>query len=261
MGKIYSAASRVIVWLGPVDQSDMHMRALLLAMRFHLSDQRSVSLFLIYVYRLVELMNEQIADPRNSINYSVDCVLDAVRRILDRPWFGQVWVVQELALSKVATIQIGHDNLAWTTCEHFMSSLAQSEQEYAHSSVPRACERVFKLASRDHCDSQLERTLHLAATDPRDKVYSILGISEFADVPIKPDYGKSTRMVYSEAVACLLRENLPMIYFVTNLQPTRQESDLNKSRHLPSWVPTCTQLLIVVHRARQLKDLCHLTTT
>jgi hypothetical protein len=230
MGKIYSTASGVIVWLGPVEQSDIHMRAILGAMQFHFSDSNSaVTSLFDYVCSVVGLMNEQVANPMEPR----ECVLDTLFRIIDCPWFGRIWVVQELALSKTATIRIGHYSIPWIPFQQFFQWLPHHKADpETRTTLVSACNRVFKVASSDHFDSQLRRTLHLAATDPRDKVYSILGISEFSDAPIRPDYGKSTRMVYSEAVACLLREKRLMLYFATKLQA---ETVLDKAMYLPSW--------------------------
>jgi hypothetical protein len=235
MGEIYSTASGVIVWLGPVEQSDIHMRAILGAMQFHFSDSNSaVTSLFDYVCSVVGLMNEQVANPMEPR----ECVLDTLFRIIDRPWFGRMWVVQELALSKTATIRIGPFSVPWIPFQQFFQWLPHHKADPKTRTVlVSACSRVFKVASSDHFDSQLRRTLHLAATDPRDKVYSILGISVLSEAPIKPDYGKSTRMVYSEAVACLLREKRMMLYFATSLQPAKRRSISDKPAHFPSWVP------------------------
>ncbi|KAF2631323.1 HET-domain-containing protein, partial [Macroventuria anomochaeta] len=63
MGKIYSTAVGVIVWLGPVNEKDLHLKA------------------------------ASIETPRSVPS-------EAIHRLIARPWFCRAWVVQELALSK-----------------------------------------------------------------------------------------------------------------------------------------------------------------
>ena len=89
MGKIYSSAQSVIVWLGPVDPSDLHMRAVLGAMQFHFSDENSSTATLFdYLCSVIDLINAQIVVPRDS----KECALDALHRIIHRPWFCRIWV-------------------------------------------------------------------------------------------------------------------------------------------------------------------------
>ena len=76
----------------------MHLRIILGAMQFHFShsDTSTFTLF-DYLCGIVGLLHEQIdvtTDPKES-------VLEAIYRIVARPWFTRVWVVQELALSKL----------------------------------------------------------------------------------------------------------------------------------------------------------------
>ncbi|CAO2653698.1 Nn.00g031090.m01.CDS01 [Neocucurbitaria sp. VM-36] len=101
MGSIYSSAQRVIVWLGSVDESDLHLRATLGAMQFHFSEPNPSTVTLFdYVCSVISLMDSQavITHAANEL------VLDTLHRIIDRHWFRRLWVVQELALSKTAMI-------------------------------------------------------------------------------------------------------------------------------------------------------------
>lgn len=71
---------------------------------------------------------------------------------------------------------------------------------------------------------------HLDATDDRDKVFGILGLARFLGEPIKADYGKTKRQVYSEAMATIIRDRLDLSY-------TRLSIVDSKKKGLPSWVP------------------------
>lgn len=71
---------------------------------------------------------------------------------------------------------------------------------------------------------------HLDATDDRDKVFGILGLAKFLGEPIKADYSKTKRQVYSEAMATIIRDSLDLSY-------SRLSIVDSKKKGLPSWVP------------------------
>jgi hypothetical protein len=77
---------------------------------------------------------------------------------------------------------------------------------------------------------QFHRTRGFYSTDPRDKVFSLLAVSDFPDIKIVPDYSKSVRDVFSEATAFILREHFLYMYPYTSLSG-------KMNLDLPSWVP------------------------
>ena len=44
------------------------------------------------------------------------------------------------------------------------------------------------------------------ATDPRDKLFALLGIDSVVDVTVRPDYGKSPEKVYIDFACAFIRE-------------------------------------------------------
>jgi hypothetical protein len=89
MGRIYSAAQRVIVWLGPTDHDNLYLRVVLGAMQFHFSERSSTTVRLFdYMCGVVDILNQQAGKD----NDSRECVLDALHSIIDRPWFSRIWV-------------------------------------------------------------------------------------------------------------------------------------------------------------------------
>lgn len=80
----------------------------------------------------------------------------------------------------------------------------------------------------------LERLLHLArqrqATDPRDKVFSLLNIAQGIDLAtISPNYSKSTRDIYIHTTRLLIQQTKSLrLLHQAGLPPTST---------LPSWVP------------------------
>jgi hypothetical protein len=89
MGKVYSTAQRVIVWLGTTDQNDLYLRVVLGAMQFHFSEQNPSTVRLFdYICSVVEILNVQTG----GVSESAECVLDALHSVIDRPWFSRIWV-------------------------------------------------------------------------------------------------------------------------------------------------------------------------
>ncbi|KAF2033013.1 hypothetical protein EK21DRAFT_109465 [Setomelanomma holmii] len=106
-----------------------------------------------------------------------------------------------------------------------------------HLAIVEAASRVIRAQSNDHFAAQLCRAVGLSATDPRDKVYSILGISGFSGKGILPDYTASTTTVFSQAVAAVLQDQKLAIYYFAPLQLRREDYPLKSLNGLPSWVP------------------------
>lgn len=76
----------------------------------------------------------------------------------------------------------------------------------------------------------LRATCRMDATEPRDKVFGILGLAKFIGKPVLADYNKTKRQVYSEAFAAVIRDGLEWSYSMWSVSGSRKKG-------LPSWVP------------------------
>jgi len=110
---------------------------------------------------------------------------------------------------------------------------------------------------------QFNRTMYLTATDPRDKVYGILGICSWGDKrkyaldlepddldwrgPLEPDYSKPAKRVFARAVVEMIMMGLEFTYNYLPLETPHNPSGLGQ----PSWVPDLT------HPLRQLDHPSH----
>ncbi|KAH7391079.1 heterokaryon incompatibility protein-domain-containing protein [Phaeosphaeria sp. MPI-PUGE-AT-0046c] len=237
MGKIYSSAQGVIVWLGPVDLADLHLRAVLGAMQFQFASGTSFTATLFdYMCSVVTLMHEQANECINAEGH----VLDAIHCIISRPWFSRSWVVQELALAQRATIRIGTFGFPWEPFEFFIQWLPDHKADIdSRPELVKAARMVAKMACSRSFSTQLLRTMHLSATDPRDKVFGILGISSFQNTNIEPDYTKSTQQVYIDAACRALHDDKLAMYYFAPLQAYSDAPSitLDKLSGMPSWIP------------------------
>jgi len=194
--------------------------------------------------------------------------------LIDRSWFHRAWVVQEMALAESVTLVCGSQRLDWTKLDKtlgFISSrkwyhhlttekvrhiaavqrypgvytgFLQSRTSYNLAATTLASTRRFnKLRRTQKAPSFLKNLIymhrHTEATDPRDKVYAFLGLSDMETAsqrmrvrPIVADYALPVQEVYSNAATNLLLSsgNLGLLSQV-------QDASRTKITGLPSWVP------------------------
>ena len=172
---------------------------------------------------------------------------EAIRAFYARPYFSRQWVIQETVLAKSAVCFVGS-----TTISHREVVLAASYFFYRHGDEADS-EHVVKVAlihtaminrTKIGLKTQLYTLLNLAfmlrATEPRDKVYSLLGLlpsSGLSAQAIVPDYTLSLAALYALTTKTVIREagNLSILALVGKYLITQDGTDDDES--WPSWVP------------------------
>lgn len=222
MKDIYSLAERVQIYLGPEESGDA---------------------------RFISLMKESKMPQAES---DVHSLFTHVETFCQRPWFGRVWVAQELALSqKDPTVYIGTKAFPWSQMYEYIVGLegrkpSSLEGHPMITSYMESMERVRRLGRvralpTTSLNLQIFRSAPALATDPRDKLYGILGIcvSESDTPTITPDYTKTITRVFNEATVAMLNEPCHLPYGLIPLQPPKDPSLgslYHRSPDLPSWV-------------------------
>jgi hypothetical protein len=169
-------------------------------------------------------------------------------------WWTRVWTVQEITLARDAKVQVGKKSLPWEYFEIFsklstvyaVHTAGQSRAEwseiyrmfsfYAPSIFIQADTiRVMRMKWWENMEIPLslmvEYTLTRSATDPRDKIYAILGLINCGP-KVSPDYSLSCKKVYTAAFRAMLE------YFGDlRVYNYLQDSHLDREKELPSWVP------------------------
>ena len=144
----------------------------------------------------------------------------SLMNIYSRPWFWRGWIVQEAVLSRQAIMMVGEDYFEF---ERLVSSLhfVTSIHLFSHSRirlprqilVPLTIEKI----RRGNESRNLIHLLHLLpscrTTDPRDKIYCLLGIADDVRVAHKPDYSQAVEAVYRSYAVHFIRncEHLNLI--------------------------------------------------
>lgn len=141
-------------------------------------------------------------------------------QLFERRYLTRIWIVQELLLSKQALLPIGGSDILCDR-EQARRLILRTDQEQLYS--PRVTKSLSLL---------LKATSHCHASDPRDRVFGLLGLFRPQQVSrtLKSDYSLSWRdcWVGTAAYLLLVEEDLALlVHAVGN----------SGSSHLPSWVP------------------------
>ena len=180
--------------------------------------------------------------------------LKALKRLCRRPWFGRLWIAQELVLSTDPNVLIGHQSLRWNCFHDFVSGVHNRAEAVAIGESQEwpflACRYLVNASARVtnlgaiKCDNRallstrLSDTASLLASDPRDKVYGLLDICKptFNYVDIQPDYTKSVQRVFAEITFVMLLENIcPYGLFPLYSDASRRTMVPTRMTGLPSW--------------------------
>ncbi|KAJ9668076.1 hypothetical protein H2201_001882 [Coniosporium apollinis] len=181
--------------------------------------------------------------------------------LFERDYWSRVWVLQEVAVARDVRIQCGPLIATLEELAIGLSLLVSYDQRtFTHSpNIQRKMTRFFtvqhgrrRFQSKDVIS--LQGLLYDSscfglslATDPRDKVYALLGLVKNSDgLGIKPDYSLSTEELYIRTGKAMIEDgDLPILLCTMR----RGRSQLT----LPSWVPDWSvgvRFPIITTRAR-----------
>jgi hypothetical protein len=158
--------------------------------------------------------------------------------LAQNPWFTRVWVIQEVAVAREVVVQTGHTTICW---EAFGAALERCSNNHEMNSVIEAVRTINTIR---YARSQkpyymdlfvlLERFRHCLATDERDKVFALLGLTSSSllqekVVQVIPDYQKPAVEIYRSLTRNYInsRKNLDILC----------HASLPNHRPIPSWVP------------------------
>jgi hypothetical protein len=159
--------------------------------------------------------------------------------------------VQELALSRLDPIlQLGPRNLPWNAFHKYLLALRlESDRhkaandwpfwsQYAFWQASRAAVELGDIRAAANITFQLDSVNDLQATDRRDIVYGVLGISTYKlnQRPITIDYSESVRRVFLEASCSMLSGKvLPYRWFPLHLPSDDTPRSAAAPLGLPTW--------------------------
>ncbi|RDL39481.1 Uncharacterized protein BP5553_03821 [Venustampulla echinocandica] len=240
MREIYRKSEKTIIWLGPDIKGIETTSSLLDDMwRLHIEDQDLVdSSRKRRPYTLGDLEATNLP-PAGDRSWEV------LAELLSRPWFVRTWVIQEAVLSSVYPRMLcGSYELDWEkllgSCS-WMRSMCYSITPLSHNIVAWTATRSLNLFNDfknvgGHWDmvTLLMRSTKFQASEPRDKVYSLVGLSgEGSDstyIPkaLQANYDKPCRDVFRDVTRYIIKSSANLrIFALVRYTP--------EGKALPSW--------------------------
>lgn len=252
MWSIYARASRVLVWLGDAcDESDL---AMILVSVLDSGTKPGSTITPPGILFGVE----RCINPFSSLQKLHDSTEGeqiyphkpnewiAFQKLMKRPWWRRVWIVQEIAAARreSGTIWVGCGTiwLPWWMFERAAKlireylSCPSYFQQLGHLDMALfRIECLTDLRSRAHRNLDditgfiylLTQTRDHLASDPRDKIFALLGF--VPSIGLLPDYTRKAEEVYEEVTRTVIGSSRILGMLLLNRFP--------KSLDLPTWVP------------------------
>jgi hypothetical protein len=241
MRDIYTFAKTVEVWLGLTDDDDYAGMALVRKLGAIVSaPEESLAKGFHNEYQQAFLDIFEAAEPKE---------VRALCQLFKRPWWTRVWVVQELMLAnqQAALVRCGEAAAPWLSflvtayavesswfiVDAIVTSVFPDDKVDAFNNGIRMaqCRRVDPTHPLFSLLELLHQHRDCESTDPKDKVYGLLGLSgDVEDIGIMPNYDQSPEEIFTDLFKkhVLATNSLDMICAARF--PRRFSS-------LPSWVP------------------------
>ena len=233
---IYEKASKVLVWLGPSrDGSDDVMRWIRL-MYEHRSDEE----WLCRQFRAAPTLK----------------ILLDLCKLCQRPYWNRIWVVQEIVCGKDVDLVCGEEFASADALEFVQRSFNDMKPNGVY-----VCNAVFPndgdtrvtigwRGIRPIWDSRMRHAqsglrifdalrYHITklSTDPRDKIYGLVGLRGPEELGIRLDYSATTAQVYMEYFKYEVEVTRKLDILIYASAASRKKPDPLQA---PSWVPDWT---------------------
>jgi hypothetical protein len=231
MGEIYLSSFIVLIWLGEATPQSALAIAHLDQNISHKDGSMTIDL------------DYPVNDPRYADAW------DAMGQdLLKRPWWRRAWVTQEVALANRSTVLCGQDVLAFEKLafgtmiafNHDLNVFYGSEDGFTNNwNVTRKQEyRLKRVRGQDMpLHELLANNISSSATDPRDIIYSLLGLAtDVKDAAeLIPDYDATVEQLYTNLVKFHVRKYNTIDLICVSRNPKKHDK-------LPSWVPDWSNL-------------------
>lgn len=205
MGEIYKKADRVIIWLGYLSGGNV---AKFKSAVDIFNEKLPLRAFREWA-RQDERWQQQWKQTEASMELcSHNELVDGLQIIMWNPWFSRVWILQEVANAKRAIVECNLGNIParlFALLPYAMNVQVGEQCQAVLDIMPSP----LKSSSWWNQDRSLCNLLwkfrECQATDPRDRVYALLGMSsDLKDTGMKAEYAKDERAVVQDVCDYLL---------------------------------------------------------
>ncbi|KAI1160833.1 heterokaryon incompatibility protein-domain-containing protein [Nemania serpens] len=199
------------------------------------------------------LLGETRQEEEEEVQAATREELAACMRLASRPWFSRCWVVQEAALARDAIMLCGTSSLDWDFFYwgfRFIVLLRRGTSGEPERIATSNLHLMRTLRQKRHGVDRNDQVEHLDllqllwnvrqldATDPRDKVYSVLGLINPPEAQIEglaSDYTVSVEESYKRVALAIMSYTRDLDVLITDYNPGSNLSS-------PSWVPDWNSL-------------------
>ena len=254
MRLIYSRAKRTIVWIGEEDDDSRTVIGF---------DRTLVQAYKIDPQTFFIRLNKGEDLRITSLDSSV---WQAFSRFSGRPVFGRVWIIQKIVVATAVTVQCGNESLTWDELcigsiflinpstintvlrDHGVNAghLIEARMSDSHGQITltNSIRTAFQNNLRSSLTIHLYLTLAFEATDPRDKVYALLGFcsAESDNTVLRVKYEGSIQQTLIDTTKFILvtEQSLAICGFNRTISKKCIPD-------LPSWVPDLVTTLPISH--------------
>ncbi|MCJ1383970.1 hypothetical protein MMC17_007084 [Xylographa soralifera] len=243
MRVIYHRAVHVIAWIGPDDQFTQKAFCLvetIVAKTISSDGSFKADAGTIWNHHAME----RIGLPRFPSSE-----WEALARLFEKPYFRRLWVVQELVVSSEATTWCGPFSVRWAHIEYVAKLILSSgwlralQEVYGVKVRPSFIQTIGNCKIHFHetqggpgmgLANLLCSTRRFEATDPRDKIIALIGLTKDArkyEATIT-DYSKPITDLYKDTTGQLITADQSLL-----LLSSVEDSSYRHIHELPSWVP------------------------
>lgn len=230
MSTIYREASGTVIWLGEAyEDSDRAMDFL-----HRLAQQDSLK-------RWSEYHEETERDWKG---------WKATERLLLREWWGRAWTLQEFLMCRRATFFCGSREISRRDMSSAVNAVwdwhQQNNKIISRDSYEKAWNRFRILQWYNNRRPMpliglMAYTASSRVTDPRDRLYSHLGLATVTDRAVvgAPEYESDVRHVYAKFAKSFIEnhQSLDIICIAPELTRDATDEDMDHRLNLPSWIP------------------------
>lgn len=263
MKLVYQCAMKVVVWLGEEYNDSREAFRLLQSFR-EVGVRKSI-------FDRPESWTHSTILPNDIIQK-----IYALKKLFEREYWNRSWVLQEIAFAQRLVVYCGSDYMTWDDLRNACEALridanwlreALQLSGLGHMPLlllaagPNLFEWInYNTANQDTDLGKFQATSYpewkdvtlskllvryriREASDPRDKVYSLLGflpIEKQNRIPV--DYSLDAYSVFQNVATFLVTEEQDLRVLAENKTSRIRLSDLDTSFYLPSWVPNWANL-------------------
>ena len=178
----------------------------------------------------------------------------AAQAVFARAWFSRVWIIQEMVLASQATVLLGPHCFPFDVILAYMPAIlnlglprfttSRTNEEHnvsCHATMAILNLTDMRLRRKSRRLVELLGRFRMShSSDPRDKVYALIGLAQEMDQALTIDYSNSVKDVYLDCAYHLVQTGNTMEMLIhASLAQDRFNTAVAST--LPSWVPDWSQ--------------------